>query len=64
MAREAAELIEAHGFRTIKFKGGQGFDIDFEDESGTRHQLLLEDRPAGRRSNAIFTAPRRPAEAA
>ncbi|MFN9155683.1 MAG: mandelate racemase/muconate lactonizing enzyme family protein, partial [bacterium] len=28
MAREAAAMVERHGFRTLKIKGGQGFDID------------------------------------
>jgi L-alanine-DL-glutamate epimerase-like enolase superfamily enzyme len=28
MANEAADMIERYGFRTLKVKGGQGFDID------------------------------------
>jgi L-alanine-DL-glutamate epimerase-like enolase superfamily enzyme len=28
MAREAAEVIEAHGFRALKIKGGQGIETD------------------------------------
>ena len=28
MAREAAEMVERYGFRTLKIKGGQGFDTD------------------------------------
>jgi L-Ala-D/L-Glu epimerase len=28
MAREAAEVVERHGFRALKIKGGQGTDID------------------------------------
>lgn len=28
MAREAAQVIERHGFRALKIKGGQGTDID------------------------------------
>jgi len=28
MAAEAADMVGRHGFRTLKIKGGQGFDID------------------------------------
>jgi L-alanine-DL-glutamate epimerase-like enolase superfamily enzyme len=28
MAREAAEIVEAHGFRALKIKGGQGIETD------------------------------------
>jgi len=28
MAREAADMVQAHGFRTLKIKGGQGLDAD------------------------------------
>jgi L-alanine-DL-glutamate epimerase-like enolase superfamily enzyme len=28
MAREAADMVEKHGFRTLKIKGGQGFETD------------------------------------
>jgi L-alanine-DL-glutamate epimerase-like enolase superfamily enzyme len=28
MAAEAATMVERHGFRTLKVKGGQGFDVD------------------------------------
>jgi len=28
MAREAADMVEKHGFRTLKVKGGQGFETD------------------------------------
>jgi L-alanine-DL-glutamate epimerase-like enolase superfamily enzyme len=28
MAAEAADMVARHGFRTLKVKGGQGFDID------------------------------------
>src|SRR5262245_54584757 len=28
MAREAADMIARHGFRTLKVKGGQGIDVD------------------------------------
>ncbi len=39
MASEAAELIAAHGFRTIKFKGGQGFDTDFAGLAAVRNAV-------------------------
>jgi L-alanine-DL-glutamate epimerase-like enolase superfamily enzyme len=28
MAREAADMVEKHGFKTLKIKGGQGFETD------------------------------------
>ena len=28
MAEEAAQVVERYGFRTLKLKGGQGFDVD------------------------------------
>ena len=28
MAREAADMVDKHGFRTLKIKGGQGFETD------------------------------------
>lgn len=28
MAREAADMVEKHGFKTLKVKGGQGFETD------------------------------------
>ncbi|MEO7405200.1 MAG: mandelate racemase/muconate lactonizing enzyme family protein [Burkholderiales bacterium] len=36
MAREAAELVGKYGFKTIKFKGGQGFDTDFAGLAAVR----------------------------
>ena len=39
MAREAAELVERHGFRTIKFKGGQGLTTDLAGLSAVRQAL-------------------------
>lgn len=36
MAREAVDLIAAHGFKTIKFKGGQGVDVDFAGLAAVR----------------------------
>lgn len=36
MASEAQALIANHGFRTIKFKGGQGFDTDFAGLAAVR----------------------------
>lgn len=44
MAREAVELIGAHGFRTIKFKGGQGFDVDFAGLAAVRQAVGPEVR--------------------
>jgi L-alanine-DL-glutamate epimerase-like enolase superfamily enzyme len=36
MATEAAEMVERHGFGTLKVKGGQGFDVDLAGISAIR----------------------------
>ena len=46
MAREAAEIIERHGFRALKIKGGQGIETDIA--------ALRQIRAAGRRRHRFL----------
>jgi len=39
MAREAADMVEAHGFRTLKIKGGQGLHLDRASLAAVRRAL-------------------------
>src|SRR5207244_7110087 len=59
--RADRQLLEAEAL-AVEEEGRRGGAIDLEDEAGPSHQRFLS--RSSRRSNATFTAPRRPAAAA